>query len=337
MKTKVTVFVLLFLFTTSLSAQSKKELNLIIDSLNSTLNNEKQVNIKMNEKNIDLTTQIEQMTNKVNILTSLLHTQDSINKVLLKKNDDLKIKNKPITNTSSTTVNGVPIEWAEIPAGTFLMGMTIDEKSEITCDAQGGILVATEPLHQVSLSAFKMSKYEITFKQYDLFCEATGREKLLSNLIEGRDKYPVIDVNWDDATAFAKWMGCRLPTEAEWEYACRAGTVTSFNTGNNIDSSQASINQLMPIGSHAPNAWGLYDMHGNAAEWCNDYADRYDYVNRYIFKPQTNPQGPLTGHERIVRGGSSSNNLERCRSGERDSKNPNDKRSAIGIRLVLLK
>ena len=200
----------------------------------------------------------------------------------------------------------------------------------------------TELQHQVSLSAFKMSAHEVTFEQYDAFCVATKSEKP-SDEGWGRGKRPVINVSWDDATAFAKWVGARLPTEAEWEYACRAGSTSTFNTGSNLTTNQANYNGKYPynnnalgidraqsteVGSFAPNAYGLYDMHGNVWEWCSDWYDAYPS------SPQTNPRGPSEGSRRLLRGGCWYFTAEFCRAAIRNFGTQDRRIEIIGFRLV---
>ena len=222
----------------------------------------------------------------------------------------------------TTTTNSVTIEWATIPAGTFTMGSPATEVDRGDDEEQ----------HTVTLSGFKMSKYEVTFEQYDAFCEATKREKPADE-DWGRGQRPVINVSWDDASAFATWMKCRLPTEAEWEYACRAGSSTPFNTGNNLSTSQANYDgnlaKTKEVGSFAPNAWGLYDMHGNVWEWCGDWYDEYPSA------AQTNPTGPSEGSLRVDRGGSwYDNRANFCRSAYRYFNYPDSRGNFIGFRLV---
>ena len=224
------------------------------------------------------------------------------------------------------------IAWVSIPAGTFTMGSPTSEVDRSSDETQ----------HQVTLSAFKMSKYEVTFEQYDLFCDATGRSKP-SDEGWGRGNRPVINVSWDDASAFAEWMGCRLPTEAEWEYAARAGTTTPFSTGNNLTTTQANYEgnypynnnakgeyrqKTMPVGSFAANAYGLFDMHGNVWEWCSDwYGD-------YSTSAQTNPKGASSGSFRVLRGGCWYEYARFCRAAYRCNVTPDDRVNGFGFRLV---
>lgn len=225
------------------------------------------------------------------------------------------------------------IEWVSIPAGHFLLGSPTKEHDRIEDERQV----------KVTLNGFKMSKYEVTYDQYDLFCEATGREKPDDNGW-GRGNRPVINVDWHDATAFADWMGARLPTEAEWEYACRAGTTTPFNTGENLTTNQANYNgkkpygdfpagdykrKTLPVGSFEPNTWGLYDMHGNVWEWCSDW------YGPYPAKEQTNPQGSAEGTSRVFRGGGWYSAGMMCRSARRYNLNPDFSYNFIGFRLVM--
>lgn len=228
------------------------------------------------------------------------------------------------------------MEWVEIPAGVFMMGSSEKELERNDNENQ----------HHVKLSTFKMSKYEVTFEQFDKFCEATQRKKP-NDEGWGRDNRPVINVDWFEAIAFAEWMGCRLPTEAEWEYACRAGSITPFNTGSCLSDKQSNFKstlpysncekengynaKTMPVGSFLPNAWGLYDMHGNAMEWCND---RYE---DFIRGNQIDPTGPPAGLMRVIRGGSWISSATNCRSAVRLSRTPSSLDNRTGFRLVFLK
>jgi DNA polymerase III subunit epsilon len=266
----------------------------------------------------------------------------------------------PLIKTNS--LNKPSIEWIEISGGTFLMGKSPRYYEPLEATA------LFEPQHEVTLSSFKMSKYVVTFEHYDQFCETTGRLKPDDNGW-GRGKHPAINVKWNDATEFAEWMGSRLPTEAEWEYACRAGTITRFNTGDELTLKQANFGgakvievdmyqteqdeilygdydtkyqeydpdefqeapkRTMPIGTYPPNLWGLFEMHGNVWEWCNDYYGDYSRT------AQINPTGCFSGNKRVMRGGSWSDDANDCTSHSRASSSITNVSNLIGFRLVSL-
>ena len=165
-------------------------------------------------------------------------------------------------------------EMVTIPAGSFLMGCV----SGIYCEDN------EKPVHIVRIESFELSKYEVTFEEYDAFTDATGRERV-DDEGWGRGKRPVINVSWHDAVAYTQWLSSqtgeryRLPSEAEWEYAARAGTETEYSWGNEIGvnlancfdcGSQWDGDKTAPVGSFRSNRWGLYDMHGNVWEWVQD-------------------------------------------------------------------
>ncbi len=275
------------------------------------------------------------------------------------ENVDSVIFYTPVINS---TIN---IETVNIPAGTFTMGTPESEVNHANNETQ----------FQVTLSAFTMSKYEITNAQFAAFLNdknigATGMypagayptQVLLYESEEsqnwgmhyiagdwvpvaGYENHPVINVTWYGAVEFATFAGARLPTEAEWEYACRAGTTTPFSTGDCLSDAQANYNWSMPystctnnnttspgttqaVGSYATNAYGLYDMHGNVMEWCSDWYGTYPTT------PQINPTGPLTGTHCVLRGGGWLDYSQNCRSGKRDHTPPDSYYSTFGIRLV---
>jgi len=155
-----------------------------------------------------------------------------------------------------------------IRGGRFRMGGT-KEKYE-------------KPIHDVSMPSFLIGKYPVTFAEYDVFCEATQRDKP-NDEGWGREQRPVINVTWNDAVAYCKWLSeqtgtiYRLPSEAEWEYACRAGSEGNYCFGSDIARlkdyawyTENSDGKTHPVGKKQPNAWGLHDVHGNVWEWCQD-------------------------------------------------------------------
>ncbi|MCP4695851.1 MAG: SUMF1/EgtB/PvdO family nonheme iron enzyme [Gammaproteobacteria bacterium] len=211
-----------------------------------------------------------------------------------------------------------------LPGGTFMMG-----------DGE------FSPIHQVTLSEFSIGQYPVTFEEYDLFCQATGREKP-EDRGRGREKISVIHVSWKDAAAYCEWLSeqtgqaYRLLTEAEWEYACRAGSDAAYCFGDD-ESRLAEYawygedwekGGAHPVGEKEPNAFGLHDMHGNLWEWVQDWDGEYPK------EAQTDPGGPETGSDRVSRGGSWFNSAVRCRSAFRGGNNPGYRDRYLGFRLA---
>ncbi len=238
-----------------------------------------------------------------------------------------------------TQAVGTPVT-VLIKAGTFTMGSPTTETDRSSDETQ----------HQVTLTQdFYMGKYEVTNAQ---FCEFLNDKCIGSdgkyttadygtqiivatddmsvkysygNWIpqSGYEDYPVVNVTWYGASEYAKWIGGTLPTEAQWEYACRAGSTTAYSFGDSSDSlgeyawyDNNSDSKTHPVGQKKPNAWGLYDMHGNVWEWCADWYG--DYPSNAV----TDPTGPTTGSDRVLRGGSWSYFADYCRSASRLHRNP---------------
>jgi formylglycine-generating enzyme required for sulfatase activity len=235
-----------------------------------------------------------------------------------------------------TITNSIGMKFAPIPAGTFMMGSHSDEPGRNDNEKQ----------HEVKISKpFYLQTTEVTQGQWK---NVMGEN---SSLIDDcGDKCPVEGVPWVDAQEFIKKLNqkestnkYRLPTEAEWEYACRAGTTTPFYTGKCISTDQANYDGHNPgedcpkgkyrgkkieVGSFQANAWGLYDMHGNVLEWCQDW-----YGN-YPSSQITDPRGLAEGDLRVVRGGSWYVVAQGCRSANRGGRLPEDPNDFVGFRLA---
>jgi serine/threonine protein kinase/formylglycine-generating enzyme required for sulfatase activity len=180
-----------------------------------------------------------------------------------------------------------------VQGGTFKMG------SDIASDDQ-------KPEHDVTLTSFSIDKYEVTVRQYRLFCESTGIKMPKEPKWGWKDNHPIVNVEWEDASAYAKWAGKRLPSEAEWEYAAMGGNRSkNFKySGNNNAGSVATYisstkNQTQPVESNSPNELGIYNMSGNTWEWCNDFYD----PGYYKKANPNNPKGPENGTFKVIRGG----------------------------------
>lgn len=211
-----------------------------------------------------------------------------------------------------TLPGGVQMEMAWCPAGTFMMGSNDGDDDE-------------QPLHKVTLTkGFWMAKTEVTQAQWKSVMENNP------SYYEG-DNLPVERVNWNDCMEFCQKTGLMLPTEAEWEYACRAGTTGDFGgTGRLEDMGwyRDNSDERQSVGQKQPNEWGLYDMHGNVEEWCWDWKD--DYPSGAV----TNPRGTGSDLYRVHRGGSDSSIDEDCRSAARSEDVPDIRLNDIGFRPV---
>ncbi len=219
--------------------------------------------------------------------------------------------------TSILAAYGVPYDFVEIPGGEFKMG------SENGYDDE-------RPVHTVRVSGFRMGKTEVT---QGLWKAEMGDNP--SRFKKG-DDYPVEQVSWNDCQEFLKRLNkktggnYRLPYEAEWEYACRAGTTGDYYGNLNYIAwyDKNSNNSTHPVGQKKENAFGLYDMSGNVYEWCIDWFRLYDGSN------QIDPTGPNSGGYRVCRGGSWFSSGRNVRSAIRDRNHPDDRSRNLGLRLA---
>jgi formylglycine-generating enzyme required for sulfatase activity len=271
---------------------------------------------------------------------------------------------KPITNS-------IGMKFAYIPPGKFLMGSTEAEQKEVMKlikehkEMLGAVAGEKEP--EVELSrGFYLGVYEVTQKQYkevmgknpSYFRKDGGGKDKVKDM--NTDDFPVDSVSWEDAQVFIKRLNAlpeekknkrqyRLPSEAEWEYACRGGVKvkTTFHFGNSLSSKQANFHGEHPhgraekgkhlartckVGSYTPNAFGLYDMHGNVWEWCEDtYDEKY-----YSASPKRDPVNSKEGPYRVLRGGGCSTHGGLCRSADRGWFSPSVRDDHSGFRVALV-
>ena len=251
--------------------------------------------------------------------------------------------------------DGPPLGFQHLFPGTFRMG-------------QRGMYHDEEPVHQVRIThEFFLGQFPVTQAQfaawtgsraYQTWLAGPGKklgEERHKNDFPGNSSHPAENLNWHAATAFCAWLttacadqfppgitAARLPTEAQWEYACRARTETQYHTGDS-EAALASAgwyaanseNTTHPVGLKTPNAWGLYDLHGNVWEWCRDAWDEHAYKNRPagVSDPETTaPENP----RRVVRGGSWIDSARNCRAADRIRLAPDDRGRLFGFRVCLV-
>jgi len=235
----------------------------------------------------------------------------------------LLFSDKPSNSPSYTPRFPDDFKWVDISPGTFIMGNSNGRSNE-------------KPAHQVTISkGFQMLRFEVTQAQWEAVMGSNPSYFL-------GDNNPVEVVSWNDCQSFISKLNkldsnytYRLPTEAEWEYCCRAGSATNYSFGDDEEQlgdyawyGYNSKGKTHPVGQKFPNAWGLYDMHGNVQEWCQDWYDEDYYKN----SPNTDPQGPNSGMDHVIRG-DSFEYVAPCHSSSRRTGN-NKKWGGLGFRLV---
>ena len=227
---------------------------------------------------------------------------------------------------ATRTFHGMKFQWC--PAGTFTMGSPADEEGRRDNEAP----------HRVTLTqGYWLGAYEVTQSEWEDVMGDNPAD------FPGANR-PVEMVSWEDVQDFLAELNAgigagkfRLPTEAEWEYACRAGTTTRFHWGEDPDETEIddfawydgnSADETHPVGGKMPNAWGLYDMNSNVFEWCQDWHDSYPEW------PLTDPTGPEDGARRVLRGGAFDASPNNCRSAFRNSNDPDSRFGDYGFRIL---
>jgi formylglycine-generating enzyme required for sulfatase activity len=257
----------------------------------------------------------------------------------------------PPTVPAQALTNSIGMELRPIPAGVFLMGSPLEEEHRSSDEG---------PQHPVHIKRpFYLGVYPVTQCEFEAvmgynpsrFCRGRG----------GGLEHPVSGVSWEEAWRFCRRLSqlpaerragrlYRLPSEAEWEYACRAGTKTAFAFGATLSSQQANFNGNYPygdaelgpflrrttrVGSYPPNAWGLFDMHGNVWEWCDGYYYDEEHYRTCPRRPEDDRPGGKPADPRVVRGGSWNSRGWRCRCADRYRCTPATGTETIGFRVLM--
>lgn len=264
-------------------------------------------------------------------------------------------KEAPPAASPPASLGSAPSGFVLVPAGSFMMGSP---------DTEAGRSSDEGPLHELRLSVFYLSMFEVTFDEYDAYCAATGKPRP-NDQGWGRGRSPVINVSWNDAVEYCNWRsmkegikpcyaisetsvscdfnakGYRLPTEAEWEYAAKGGPAAEGLALNAVYAGSASLDQVAwhagnsgkrthPVGEKAANALGLFDLAGNVWEWCWDlYAG-----DSYSKSPATDPTGASSGSLRVIRGGSWNAGASYARSANRDYYIRGTRAGNLGFRVL---
>jgi formylglycine-generating enzyme required for sulfatase activity len=259
---------------------------------------------------------------------------------------EARVKEAMETSERSRLWQDLGITFVYVPGGSFAMGLESGAASE-------------QPVHEVAVSGFLLAEKEITLGQFARFVEDTGyvtdaeksgycrmwtgagwqRQAGCSwrTLLESQSAYsPVGGVSWNDAIAFCCWAGLRLPTEAEWEYAARAGSTHRIWAGTDHDVNLREYAwyransglQSQHVGAGKPNGFGLHDMSGNVWEWCSDWYDGGYYARSF----PVNPRGPINGRVKVARGGSAFSDATRCRVTHRGRFRADYAHASIGFR-----
>ncbi len=224
--------------------------------------------------------------------------------------------------------NQPAIEFVAVAGGSFSMGSEPGERGRQ--EAEG-------PVREIRVAAFELAATPITNLQFESFDPLHARRDREGLTLDELDDHPVVDVSWWDAFVFSLWLDARLPSEAEWEYACRAGNTTRFWSG---DSSQDleraawffdnSAQRTHSVATRAANPWGLFDMHGNVFEWCRDaWRDGYDATVR-----DARPYTAAASAMRVYRGGAWNRYAEYSRSAFRGGWLPGERNDHLGFRIA---